>query len=645
MIRIRPLFVVLATALLPALVHAAPCPPQYPDYPELIDLGDAIPWPSNLGSETFGRTEPVRFEGQPGQGLMMSWGTKLVYAYAPMTHQAILDSQITASAFTVIRNPDSPAGDVLIVATGSGLSAYVYDLETGSFSGSARTGTSSLANAVLLATGDLDGDSNLDVVGVNSNGTTMRVLYGDGTGAFSSGATITLPSPARDAITLDWDDALSGREIAVSMDGGTRIYTDTGSTLANFASTYATATMAVIKPYGSATEDRLAIVQRNAADTADLLVVVASDGNESAISLGDLDVVGIDAEDYDGDGDDDLAVSHRHSHQLYIYENRSNPGGYSTTFSTDSQWFTAVRIGEVAGASYPVNTADPVLADMDDDGLVDTLVGVNDQTVSSYSTWLFAKARGPRVQGGFGDDEEAVPPFQDFIANVGDDLEGVYEVEYEEDVMVSGNVAVELELVNVWGDLSGGANNLNMEVTVWKQAAGTIETVEDDAIYHVVYAIDAVENEDFLTTVNSTSATLRIGFSVDITLIPLEEDPFAKPFINKFYVQARPVRLVNGVPTSPLRTVIGSITGIDDAIAAVQEPPYPDGYFSIDDMLNNPGAIAPDFGLLADFSAWEDGPSDTGGYAGGLVIQQRIPPTGGLPGVPSHAKSTGQAGQ
>lgn len=633
----RATFLVLAAAMHCASALNAAAPPQYPEYPELIELGDAILWPSVLGSGAFGRTEPIRFEGQPGRGLILSWGTKLVYAYAPMTHQAIVDSGIDASAFTVLRNPDMLAGDTLVVATSSGLSSYTYDLETGTFSGQAASGTSALADAVLLTAGDFDGDDDLDVAGIASDGTTLKVLYGNGAGSFSAGSTRSLTATACRLQALQWETTgQPGMEIAVTTHAGTLVFAETGPPLFAAASPHPSPRMAVIRPYGSATEDRLVVVQRNADDTADLLAVFASDGNESAISLGDLDVVGLDAGDHDNDGDDDLCVSHRASHELNLYANRSNPGGYGTSFSTDPHWSTAVRIGEDPDAAFAANTADPVLEDMNEDGKADILIGVEDQTVSSYETWLFAKATGTRVQGGFPDEEEVPAPFQNCVFYVGEDLGDLYGSELIDET----KIAADIEIVNVWGDLSQGADNVYIEVTVWNQPVGEYETVDDEALYHALYQAPDSEFHDFLANIYDVENTLRIGFSVDVAHLDPEVDPETfVPVTTKFYVEARPVRLVEGQPTSPLRTVVSSVTAVTDDMVTAQSP----GWLSVQDMENNPGALEPTQEVSASFAAWQLQPPDSGGYFGGLVIQQRVPTTVGLPSVPQSVNSEGQS--
>jgi hypothetical protein len=631
MSRIRP----SARACLAALALGLPltAQPQYPDYPELISLGDAVPWPATLGAGSFGRAEPVRFTPAAERGLVMSWGATIVYAYAPMTHQVIVDSGITASAFTVIYAPDGATPDVLVAAAVGGLVSYTYDLAGGQFIGTGVSGTSALAGATQLATGDLDGDGDLDIAGVESDGATLRVLYGDGTGTFGNGVAVALPGTARDLAVLQWKTSGEpGLEIAVSSTWGTEVYNDLGQRLWNRFSAHPTPTLAVLRAAGEQVEDRLAVVQRNTADTADLLTVFAADAIEAASNLGDIDVVGLDAEDYDGDGDDDLAVAQRATHELWIFENRTHPGGFAKTFPSAPEW--TVRVGEVAGAPYAANTADPVLTDMNSDGQIDVLVGVHDQTLTSHEKWLFAKAAGSRVQGGFPD--STVAPFQNYSAHVGSDL-----VEpYGSALIVEGNLAVELELVNVWGDLSQGAEDMHMEVTVWRQLVGVHETVEDDALYHAVYAIDYLDSAQlaFLGGYNDPESPLRIGFSVDVPHADPELDPQVPvPFVNKFYVEARPVRYQNGTISSPLRIVIASITGIDEPTQNGGGA----GSQSIADMENNPGALAPTYDLMAEYSAWEI-PPDSGGYVGGLVVQQRVPTTLGLPGVPHVVNSWGQ---
>lgn len=234
------------------------------------------------------------------------------------------------------------------------------ELPSNSFSDSGQIFSTEGTDA---ASGDLDGDGDVDLFISRSNGQPSEVWINDGSGNFSnSGQAIGTYNSSHIALgDLDGDGDLDAFEAnygnqanRIWLNDGSGNFTDSGQALGNNSSLY-------VELGDIDADGDLDAIIGNEASTPNTIWFNDGTGSftESGQNLGTTAAYGLDLGDVDGDGDLDLFVaSINEANQLWL-----NDGAGAFTHS-----------GQSLGSERSVRV---VLADLDGDGDVDAFVASN----------------------------------------------------------------------------------------------------------------------------------------------------------------------------------------------------------------------------------------------------------------------------
>lgn len=606
--------------------------------PHLTASGKAYEWPPSFGAGPFGRAEAAYLTLYSGMGAVIERGDKLLYAHAPATTDLVYDLGVEPTAFGVLRG-DIEAGvlDRVVAGAPGGLCAIQFDGSdnTIAFSTSAIANTSAAANAASIACADFNADGLQDIAAVSSNQLTVLVYRGTATGTFVLDSSFTQGTLIAEIQPIQWrnDAGYTGLEIAARSNLGVRVHARTGAVLWYQLASTTQHDMAVVgpyvarnPPYVTQTLDKLALIAPDSSGneivTLHSYVDPGSSVSEAPVDLGAIGVVGADAGDFDFDGDWDLALSMQSAHRIWILHNLiydTELGGYGfapPTFGNDPLERTIVRIGQVASAPMPFNTARPLLQDITGDGFVDVLMGVHDEDAQYGGDYLL-RIRGEN-DGEFEDGGECPNAFSNFVIwpddlyNEGPPGIGVYGA-----ATLNNKVAVEFDLANIWVNyvnVNPKPTNVYIEVTVRKQAQCEDGTIEVSPYLHALYWIDPVAHLGFMTK----SAVVRFGLSVDAPA-----DVQVVSFFDKYYAEVRMVRYTNNTISSPYSPTIISfsgdtadtVTGIPTAMSSGCQP--------IVHLANDPGIY--DCGEMAAIVGGTGGAGDID-YIAEAFTQSSLPP-------------------
>lgn len=279
--------------------------------------------------------------------------------------------------------------DQLVVSVGSGLECWTRLPSPGQWGPLASVFTNSnWANLEQLLAADVNGDDIEDMIGLNGSDNSVRVRLVTATG-FGAEYTKSFSSPTvvRAITTTLWNDD-TAREIAIATSDGLLVCAgNLGSPIATIAGTSNTAAI-------------LASARSPHSDTGELLVLAAANGAvwslfnvtstaPTAITLGELDLVGCSVGDIDADGDDDLMFTKRSNHRATLFV-QHNPTlfTYATVTTLDVPLIGTFANWSASAAPAPTNAAWPTLVDFDGNGAADMCVPVE-------STKLLAIVRSP----------------------------------------------------------------------------------------------------------------------------------------------------------------------------------------------------------------------------------------------------------
>jgi len=570
-----------------ASLAASPLAVQVPST-NVVDI-EPIELPAYVTRTEIGRVVPFH-----GRSVVLQWGSELQLAYAPTVHQLSVSLASGVSSFVILPGGAGSDRDEILVADGGGL--YTLRYTTGSsepyFAATSLGGSSNCVNAVGLACGDWNHDGKLDIAAISAAQDRVYVLTADGSGGYSETHFDPLHGGARKIEPIAWDSD-GDAELALLSTWGTEVYDASGTQLfqrnSGFGSDHV---MTVLHPSpgGGSAQDGLAVVQRGSNGTNRLLAVHRRSGTDTAVNLGNCQVMGIGAGDLDldGDCDQDLALSLEGTTRSVrtLYDAGCAPHFANTPV-------TQLDIG--TGNAVP-SLCDPAVGDLNDDGRADVAEGVEYEGQVVFNTHMTpGDVAGGWSTAGTG----PATPFEEYRVFFRADDTSTWNTE------TSDNVETELTLSNSW--LGGGSSisQSYMEVILWTKSS-TANTV-GQIPKHFVYSLPP----DFKTG----AAQMRVGF--ELPNLADGSSHLSYAFHQVQFVEVRPVNYnpVTHKVLDPLETHVGGFT-----LELSTDRP------SLLYLEQRAGAC----------SSCEPGVEvesmDGGGstrYAGGFVPQANVPPTPG----------------
>ena len=233
---------------------------------------------------------------------------------------------------------------------------------------------STAAASTGIATGDFDGDADLDLVTGDSAANEMDILLNNGNGSLVAGTSVPVSDPL-DVVVGEFNGD-GDPDFAVSTSGPeVAVMTGTGATAATF--TGATSLAA------GANQEEIAAAELNGDDDLDLLVANADDDTVSLLfgaagagfapaqnlSSGDLPR-GIAVRDFDIDGDPDIAVANYNSNDISIF-----PGQGTTGFGGRVNFAAGLTPTELLAGEFGGDSRPDLVLPSDGDGEVRLLLG------------------------------------------------------------------------------------------------------------------------------------------------------------------------------------------------------------------------------------------------------------------------------
>lgn len=457
-------------------------------------------------------------------------GTEVVLLPGPDLYEAALRLPAVANDATIVRG--ATLSHVATVGA-EGLRVWTIDEATQppGFSATVVDGGANWAGARRVRSFDLNGDTDPDYVGLAADNRTMRVKL-SGAGDYQDVAAFTPARAPIDFVIYD-RDADGTYEIAVVHVLGLEIFSVTGTQLAaHLASQGSDALVPVRRQAGAPVE--LAWIRRNTAAGTRYLQLVGPAGlSATTLDLGAMEVAGLAAADFDLDGDEDLALSQRASQALLVLENLTDA---SAPVAMPFSLVAGVGVHHVAtgdvGSADPMNSAAPLWRDIDSDGDLDLLAGIErDQRMLCFRNGAVPSTRPGATH----------VHVIDGVAETGTDAQLFLDVEY-----------------------LGGATgpNLKLEVALWER--GNVEDTTQSAaidhqliavteaatIYPVVFDLPGTANGiqsmyavTIRTVVQAEGATVPFaaGPASTFQFVSTESDPDAPPYFTAIVGSGVPV--------------------------------------------------------------------------------------------------------
>ena len=265
-----------------------------------------IETPGPLTGSLFGEVVVGEFTGDLGvDAVVLASGVPTLCLSAETLKTSIRWSGGVAADLVAVASASGP--DRLFAVAATGLHELVWNTTSQAWD-TDTIDVNGWAGARAMASGDLDGDGQVDLFGLVDAAIDDRavlVSHGNAAGGFDGGA-ISFHSAytARDVVALDWNgDGID--EIVVLSDGGAELFEESGVQVGFVPWVDPTMMITVLDDPAHAGQ-RLAMVFRVQPGGNQLLVLVGDQGLEGPTPLGSIGIVSLTGADMDNDGDTDL---------------------------------------------------------------------------------------------------------------------------------------------------------------------------------------------------------------------------------------------------------------------------------------------------------------------------------------------------
>lgn len=341
---------------------------------------------STMSDGLLGRMTAGEFTGDLREDVVLVAGTRPWVLASPGSFQSLvrLDENDPTDVNDVAVMPGSTQyGLDLILTVGTdGLLAWELDATTNEFE-STVIEASAWIGALSVECVDLDGDFDLDVLGLAAGSSSVLVLRNTGSG-FSSVATPTLASGIVAVTAVPWwttvdANGVNWMELAIMRASSLQVMQMNGAQDTTF--TTSGTSIAQQRFHAAAVPpQRLAWVTRNTSGSQDVFHVLYPGSSEGAVSLGVFGANGLAMGDVDLDGDDDaILVGNGSENFMLLYDTAADFAPLSpSTFSAASGYKVLVPL-LATGTLVSTQKAKPALFDADNDGDLDVVVGAQGQ--------------------------------------------------------------------------------------------------------------------------------------------------------------------------------------------------------------------------------------------------------------------------
>lgn len=258
----------------------------------------------------------------------------------------------------------------------------------------------SWAGAVDFVCENVDTNSSPDFLALVNGGSRLEFVLGPAPGAIGPIAGLDLPQPGERLVPVQLD-GVGMHELAVLCASGDVILLSTSGILATFPGNGPGGAIAALGCDGFATES-IGWLRPNGAGTDHEQVTISVTLLEQLGGvLGDADISGVSAVDYDGDGDDDLVIGSRTTHDVRVWTNSATPGS-DPVFATGDGGVLVSTYGS-AGAAERIGP--PAVGDVDRDRDPDVVspLAASGRLLTWYNSTIDQRALMPKTDYVFHD--------------------------------------------------------------------------------------------------------------------------------------------------------------------------------------------------------------------------------------------------